>query len=232
MKVLGIAFEPWETEIVAAVNAQLSELSCCDESCIFIADFYQLHRHLPSENLARIAQEYEQKLYTLQDEFYKWQEYKDSLISYDSEILRWAQKHNLKSSTRVLEFSDHIFSCFERTPYYRPMTQKAKSAVFYYYAIKIEEVLEEFKPDLVWCIERNYLAKNIFAALCDSRKIPMQTLINSRLSNYWYFSDSFVFPFGDERMEQEETKVQSGLSDVQYSNADAQAVLAKVFLRQ
>lgn len=197
MKVLGIAFEPWETEIVAATNAKLLKTDRFDKSGLFVADLYQIHRRRPANNLCQILERFPQQLYTLEREFYSWQKRHRGKINYASKISEWARENAITVSTRVLSSSDHIFSCFERSPYYKPLSEKDAHAIFYYYATKITSVLNEFKPDTVWCIERNYLAKNIFAALCDARKINMQTLVFSRISNQWVFSSRFVDPFGD-----------------------------------
>lgn len=201
MKVLAITFEPWETTIAAATNAKISYIDAHVKTAIFIADFWQLHVNSANENFLRIIQKYNQTAFTLENEFNRWQGCAGDTVDYEAKVLSWAKKHNIQSSTRILESSDHIFSCFERAPFYRPISRKVKAAIFYHYAIKIENVLEEFSPDIVWCIERNYLAKNIFAALCDAKKIPLLTLIRSRVSNYWYFSRSFVYPFGNHSLD-------------------------------
>ena len=191
-KILAVAFEPWETEITASVNKRLKDLNNGLSTKLFIADFWQIHRKKPAKNLKRIGAQYDTEFFDLEAEFISWQDVRNSSVDYEERLLHLMRKNQIVASSRVLEFSDHIFSCFERSPYYRPVTRQQRSAILFFYARKIEQTLDDYRPTIVWTIERNYLAKNIFAAMCEARAIPMATLIYSRLKNIWYFTSEFV----------------------------------------
>lgn len=192
MKVLGIAFEPWETEIVAASNSFLTDFSNITSTAVFVADLYQFHYRHAKSNLTRIFAEYPQASFSLEDEFHLFQRRNRGPINYQEKILEWSRANRLRVSTRLIATSDHIFSCHERSPHYKPLSTDDKYAIFYFYALKITNILDQYEPDLVWTIERNYLAKYIFAILCASRGIEMKTLLISRISKFWILSRSFT----------------------------------------
>ena len=190
--ILGIAFEPWETELVMSVNSHIVNVINECNAAVFIADTYQRIERRAKSKLNRLKVEYNSKVFDSNDGLQEWQNEYNPEIDYESDLRKWFQKNKISVSSRVLEKSDHIFSCFERSPYYKPMTDRQKAAILYFYIQKVEQCLDEFKPAIVWTIERNYLAKNIFYALCKSRSIPMFTLVHSRLKNKWFFSQEFV----------------------------------------
>jgi len=191
IRILGIAFEPWETEIVAASILKLRGMVTVAESALLIGDIWQIKRYSAIKNLERIKKEYDITAYSLEEEFLSWQyrEFADSNDSY--RIYKWAIEKNLSRSTRVLALSDHIFSCYERSPYYLPLISKEKEAILYSQYQKVSSVINDFDPNLILCIDTNYLIKNIVADLAKSQAIRMMTLINSRVNNYYYFTDNF-----------------------------------------
>ncbi len=190
--ILGIAFEPWETELVMSVNCHITNLINECNAAVFIADTYQRIERGAKDKLNRLKLKYDSKVFDSNDGLQEWQNEYNPEIDYETDLRKWFQKNRITVSSRVLEKSDHIFSCFERSPFYKPMTDRQKAAILYFYIQKVERCLNEFKPTIVWTIERNYLVKNIFYALCKSRSIAMLTLVHSRLKDKWFFSQEFV----------------------------------------
>lgn len=192
IRILGVAFEPWETEIAAATIQKLREVTLVSESALLITDIWQIRCHNAIKNLERIKKEYEISVYSLEEEFLYWQSERFIGLEGNLQIYNWAIKNDLDRSTRIVSVSDHIFSCYERSPFYKTLSPYEKESIFYSQCAKICNIIDEFQPNLIFCIERNYLGKNIVASLAKSKDIHMETLIFSRIKNYYYFNDNFA----------------------------------------
>ena len=186
-KLVGIGYEPFDT-------------SCCFTTYVYAiiwivrifysADLWQFH-HCQSE-LDSVLETYKQRYDSLSNDFMQWTYSQLSSKDYTSLLFDWITQHNIPISTLSLLKTDNIFNSFERTPYYRYIDPRVRDAILYLHLVKIYSFLINENPSLVWCVERCYLVKSIFAVICHHLDIPMLTLIHSRINNNWYFTDQFI----------------------------------------
>ncbi len=199
-RILGVCFEPWETEIVASTISILTQKGVFSESALLIGDIFQIRFPYAIKKLNSIISDYAIQSFSLKDEFFSWQNKGFSKANSGIKINNWAVLNNLSRSTRTLFNSDHVFSCYERFPYYKPLSQVEKETIFYDICLKISQAIDNFKPEVIFCLEHNYVVKNIVSDIAKANNIQMETLIYSRIKNYYYFSDSFGMKFSEKML--------------------------------
>ena len=191
-KILGIAFESVDTTIVASTLSKLkSEINC--ECSIFAGDSYQVTYKSGEYDLQKIQKKYKIPIFTLKDFLKNKNHIKETEDETKLKIAKWVKENKIDTPTSDLFSSDHIFSHYERNPYYNRISEKEKLRVFLSLCKLTSKIFNKQKPEIVFCIGKNYLVKNIAAAICKSKKIKFFVLDHTRIENKYAFFDNF-FP--------------------------------------
>ena len=185
MRYLAISFEPWENEVMAHTLLEIKKRNNESNVAIVIADLWSYEQNIANVKFEKLKENHDFKFYTYFTEYEKWQN-KEKEINYNKEIQRILYRNGIKTSSGVIAFTDHIFSCFERKPYYNKMSMDDKERVFYHFLCKTEAILNEFNPDIILTIERNYLVKNIFFEFAKNKNIDLFTLLFARMGKRLY----------------------------------------------
>jgi len=185
VRYLAIGFEPFENEIMAHSLHELKRRDVDSSVAIVTADLFSYEQNQARRNYEKLKENYDFKFYNYFSEYERWQSGEKG-INYKEQIQKILNRNGIRTSSRIIAFSDHIFSCFERKPYYNKISAEEKERVFYYFLKKTEAILSEFKPDIIFTIERNYLVKNIFFEFAKNRPIKIYTLLGSRLGKRLY----------------------------------------------
>ena len=128
-KILGISFETVDTKVVAASLAQLKNSTPCETS-IFAGDPYQVIAARALEELERIKKQYQIPVFTIKECFEKQNQEIEKIDVIKSKLSKWVEKNKIDTLTSDLFSSDHIFSHYERSPYYNRMSEKEKLSMF------------------------------------------------------------------------------------------------------
>jgi len=199
-KVIGVAFEPWESELMLDVLARIKDSGKDVNVAMIVADTFQMRYEKHKNTLEKNASEYGIKIFVLEEYFNKWNKKQKANELNDRYILNNAKNYNIKSSTRVLMRSDHIFSCYERSPYYGQVKEGKQYEIFNDILVWVKKVIENYKPDLIFTFGNNYLVKNIIYQISLAVNVRFLTLITARLHGYYYFHDSFGVGVSNEIM--------------------------------
>tara|TARA_Y100000385_G_scaffold197091_1_gene204068 strand:- start:477 stop:1976 length:1500 start_codon:yes stop_codon:yes gene_type:complete len=191
-KILGISFETTDTKVVAASLEQLKNSTPCETS-IFAGDSYQATSSRAQQELERITKQYQIPVFTIKECCEKQNQKIEKIDVIKSKLSKWVKKNKIDTLTSDLFLSDHLFSHYERSPYYNRMSENAKLSMFLSLCELTTTIFEKKDPDFVFCIEKNYVIKNIVAAICRSRNIKFVVLDHTRIGETYAFFQSF-FP--------------------------------------
>ena len=195
-KILGISFETIDTKIVAASLAQLKNSTPCETS-IFAGDPYQVNYTSALQDLERIKNQYKIPVFTIKECLEKQYQEIEKIDVIKSKLSKWVKKNKIDTLTSDLFSSDHIFSHYERSPYYNVMSENEKLSIFLSFCERTTAIFEEKDPDLVFCIGKNYVIKNIVAAICKSRNIKFVVLDHTRIGARYAFFQGFFSSKGE-----------------------------------
>lgn len=110
----------------------------------------------------------------------------------DYEYLEEFEKKYCKSKNLIqLLLTDHIFGHGFRYPYYISFSNNQKLKWVELQLKWIENIINEFLPDMFFTMERNYFIKNVVWQIAKSRNIPMYTLVQGRVKSKFYISNNF-----------------------------------------
>lgn len=191
-KILGVSFESVDTKVVAAVLSEIKNSNSCETS-IFAGDTYQVINTRAQQELERIKKHYQIPVFTIKDCLRKQNQEIEKVHVIKSKISKWFKKNRIDTLSSDLFLSDHFFSHYERFPYYNRMSENEKLSIFLSFCELTISIFEKKEPDLVFCIEKNYVIKNIVAAVCKSRNIKFVVLDHTRIGETYAFFQSF-FP--------------------------------------
>jgi hypothetical protein len=125
----------------------------------------------------------------------------DSDWSVNWEYLRKFEEAYCKSkNVQQLMMTDQILARHHhfRFPYYTPF--KSKNFRYYWLECQLrwcENIYDDFQPDLIVTIGRNYLVKNVFAQISASTDVLMLTAVRSRVGKQWHVVRNFGYGTSD-----------------------------------
>lgn len=118
-------------------------------------------------------------------------EYKNKI---DYKYLEYFEKEFCKSKNIIqLILTDHIFGHGFRYPYYINFTRDQKIKWVELQLKWIEGIVEQFSPDLIFTMERNYFVKNVFWQIAQTKNIKMLTLVAGKIQSKLYLSENFGY---------------------------------------
>jgi len=112
----------------------------------------------------------------------------------DYNFLEEFEKKYCKSKNLMqLILTDHIFGHGFRYPYYVKFSNNKKIKWVELQLKWIEGIVNEFCPELIFTIERNYFIKNAFWQIAQSKNIKMYTLVQGRVQSKFFISENFGY---------------------------------------
>lgn len=190
---MNILFIGYETECIALADLadQLEDSSHSVK--LALGDYYnfiddrEIRKRIREgsfTNWTSIESEYK-KLYDENKEVnWKYLKQFESQYCYNKNIIQIAR-------TDQVLLRDHHF----RRPYYKPSSPDS-DLLYYWLELQlrwVENIFNEFNPDIVFTIGRNYLIKNAAAQIALSGNTPIRTLVKSRLGNYHHMTRNFGY---------------------------------------
>lgn len=183
-RVIGVSFEPWDTEVLAGTLSEFQGEGCEVHLCI--GDTWQVERVRAARKFDEICTNFDVSATRILDSINEWRV--GALLFAARNI--WKRNElqppgNLsREELERLFATDHVFSCEERRPYYLPMASSAKLYVFEKVVARCQQTLAEFEPTDIVMIGDNYLVKNVFASLAANIGIPVHVIRATRVSNF------------------------------------------------
>ncbi len=185
-KILGVSFEPWETEIMSSLLYQYKKNFFFEVSQL-IADTYQFDYN---KNFKEMVLKSPIQIFTLKEIHNKWQRQlnqKRQKKNYNY----WKKKLRKSRSIEELINSEIIFNHYERYPFYNKLSKNEKVNITLDVLEYCEYILNKLEIDVVITINNQNLLKNCLFEICKIKKIKMLTILNSRIDNNLIVREDF-----------------------------------------
>lgn len=185
-KILGVSFEPWETEIILSLLNEYKNKNFFEVSQL-VADTYQFDYNKKfNEKILNSPV----KIFTLKDLHNKWQ------LQLNQKRLKKKYNHwkiKLKKSRPIEELlnSEMIFNYYERYPFYSKLSKNEKLNITLDVLEYCENILNKLEINIVITINNQNLLKNCMFEICKIKKIKMLTILNSRIDNNLIVREDF-----------------------------------------
>lgn len=197
-RILFVAYEPWETRLGSSFLSRVSKEADGIESLLVVADPWQV---VDKASLADLGVIQESALHPTTLIFKNLAEWQEKISSAEaSEVSERLDKISSNEGLADLEGimrSDVHFFPRERTPYYPPISgAEIRSAAVLVFD-ECLQTLDRFQPDVLVMIGEQYLAKNFFAAVAQTRNIPIRVFRGLRFQNFLKCDSFFLGASGE-----------------------------------
>ncbi len=209
---MGLADQPWESNLMAEVLVELDLDNEIDSVGLALVDYYQfLHT---SKDVADMRSRYRFEVFTLEKEFRSWQSnFEPKPEDYRDLLAAWEQNNCMDRNLAVLEKTNREIFGDERNTYYLPLSDSWRPKILWDTICWAENLLASTRPTVVVSIERSSLARNILWVICKKRGIPFYTFVTSRIDKRWIMRKDFGYGVSEETYQEvvksssEETKI-------------------------
>jgi hypothetical protein len=185
-KILGVSFEPWETEIMSSLLYQYKKKNVFEVSQL-MADTSQFdyNKNFDAKVLKSPIQ-----IFTLKDLHNKWQTQLNQK-RLKKRYNHWKKKLRKSRSVEELINSEMVFNHYERYPFYSKLSKNEKLNITLDVLEYCENILNKLEIDIVITINNQNLLKNCLFEICKIKKIKMLTILNSRIDNNLIVREDF-----------------------------------------
>jgi hypothetical protein len=220
MKALFLVDQPWQLKLTENLIKEIQKLEINIEPHIAIVDIFTF-LHAP-EQVSKVSKNLNIKIYTLEQQYKKWQTNNHDLNAQDENYLkRWEKKYCRSRTLEELEKCNQWIYGFENNSFYK-RTSVEWNRRFLLDSIQwCEEIIDNEHFEVIFSIERATLPVNIFWTISQKSGTKFLTLFHSRIGQKWLIQDNFGYGTSD--------LVQLKINSHEYS---AQSDLADKFLTQ
>lgn len=181
-RVMGVSFEPWDTQLMLDVLASLNEAG--NATCLLVGDPWQVDVVRAKSELQKAVLSSKVSISCVFNKLDRWRW--KSLVPH--QLFRGWTTNGVRyvfgqEVDRRLILSDVMLNPEERRASYLPMTASTKSFVLKMVAKKISMAMNDFCPDYLVMIEDNYLAKNVAGEIARLRKCPTIVVRSTRVGH-------------------------------------------------
>lgn len=182
MKILAFASEAWETECMTRVLQDPATFGANSQCTLAVADTYLFQYE--SDFLHELIEHFPYTVCTLESRFRSWQvENEPEKPALDLEA--WSQQYcHTRTLSSLINSNQHL-APWERACHYLPLSPKWREYIAADIIGWTTQLFDDVKPDVVLSIDRRNMPANIAQAIADTRKIPMLTLVPTRLGSRW-----------------------------------------------
>jgi hypothetical protein len=196
MKILLIADQPWQTEVLLRVSKEISSLYSQASFDLAVCDYYMFR--YTNTFLNGIKSAFHGKVFTQEKNFLSWNN-SDNHLDYDDDFIKkWEQNYCQNISLSELFASHSLVNSFENEQYYHIIPEKWHKKIIYDTNKWIEDVITLVKPEI--CINiNNFLYESYaFYLVAKQRKIMFLSIIPSRIQSGWSFRDDLGYGMSHE----------------------------------
>lgn len=193
-RILGVAHEPWETEVFSEFFREAKKKFGRTDSFLLVADPYQVYQRKSYLRLRALIHDAPFGHSVVFSELFNW----SRVLRRDGQELNFLERNlaiceklgldNLEPLVEV----DIPLSPWERCPYYYPMDHQRKLRIAALIAERVLKVLEDFNPECVYFIEDENIVKWVVARWAERNGVPVRVFRGARYKDYLKV-DSFFF---------------------------------------
>jgi len=196
MKILLIADQPWQTEVLLRISKELSSLHPQASFDLVVCDYYMFRYTNTFLNGIRSA--FHGKVFTQEKNFLSWKN-SDNYLDYDHDFIKkWEKNYCENISLSELFASHSLVNSFENSQYYHTIPRKWHRKIIYDTNKWIEDVITSVQPEI--CINiNNFLYESYaFYLVAKRRKILFLSIIPSRIQSGWSLRDDLGYGMNHE----------------------------------
>ena len=196
MKILLIADQPWQTEVLLRVSKEISSLYPQASFDLAVCDYYMFR--YTQTFLNGIKSTFHGKVFTQEKNFLSWKN-SDNYLDYDHDFIKkWEQSYCENISLSELFASHSLVNSFENSQYYHTIPGKWHNKIIYDTNKWIEDITTLVKPDI--CINiNNWLYESYaFYLVAKQKKILFLSIIPSRIQSGWSLRDDLGYGMNHE----------------------------------